>query len=301
VLIGGVVALAFASIFFRKASPTHPLVASGTRLCLAALILLPLVLRAAVRRRLPARQVRAAVLAGAAYAVHFGTWVWSLGLTTVAASVTLVTATPLLLAVAAVVTGRDRPERRHWVSIGLAAVGVTLIGGHDFGLSSAALIGDGLALTGAAAMAAYLTIARRLGETLDLWAFSGIATAVGGASLLAVAAATGVPLVVPTTEAFLFLAAAALLPQLVGHVALTWSLRHATPVVVGIATVGEPVGATILGWFWLGEAVPPVTAAGCTVTLAAVLIAMRRASAPRDEAGTPDATDPSRRSGCPPP
>jgi drug/metabolite transporter (DMT)-like permease len=37
-----------------------------------------------------------------------------------------------------------------------------------------------------------------------------------------------------------------------------------------MAVVGEPVGATLLAWLWLGEAVPARVALGCAVTLAAV-------------------------------
>lgn len=269
-----VVAISFAAIFFRKAAPTHPLVMAGVRLAIASVLLVPMSVRAARAGRLPSSARVAAVGAGLLYGVHFGAWVTSLTLTTVAASVTLVTATPLLLAVVAVVTGRDRPERRHWWAIGLAAVGVLLIGGGDLGTSVRALLGDALALVGAGAMAGYLLLVRRQGDALDVWGFSGIACLVGAIALLGGALAVGIPIAVPSTEAWIFLAVAALLPQIVGHGLLTWSLRHLRPTVVGMATVGEPVGSTILAWLWLGEIVPPVTAAGCAVTLTAVLLAV---------------------------
>jgi len=46
-----------------------------------------------------------------------------------------------------------------------------------------------------------------------------------------------------------------------------------------MAVVGEPVGATILGWIWLGEAVGPVVLAGCAVTLCSVILSFYRADA----------------------
>ena len=218
--------------------------------------------------------VRLAILAGLFYGVHFGSWVWSLELTTVAASVTLVTATPLLLGVWALLSKRDRPNRRLWLAIGLATVGVATIGGSDWRFSSTALLGDGLALLGAAAMAGYLLVGRRLGENLDVWVFSAIATGVGGVTLLMVAVSLGQsPLPVSWAAlGFLFLAAA--LPQLVGHTLLTCSLRHTEPSVVGMATVGEPVGATFLAWVWLGERFSTWVGVGCLITLAAVSIAI---------------------------
>ncbi len=270
-----IVAISFAAIFFRKASPTHPLVAAGLRLAVAAILLAPRTVSRLLSRRLARDVVLSGVLAGVFYSVHFGAWVSSLSLTTVAASVTLVTATPLLLAGHAAITRRDRPGKALWSAIGLAAVGVTIIGGHDLSVSADALIGDALALAGAAAMAGYMVLARRLGPSLDVWAFSGMATSVGAVLLLGVAVAAGLSPLPPSAAAFGWIALSALVPQLVGHNLLTYCLRYARPTVVGMSTVGEPVGATILGFFWLHETVSPTVALGCAITLASVVLALR--------------------------
>lgn len=270
-----IVSISFAAIFLRLASATHPLIVAGTRLAIAAVILAVPTVRAWRAGRLPARVRRYALICGLAYAVHFGAWVSSLSMTSVASSVTLVTATPLLLALASFVIGRDHPERRHWYSIALAGVGLSLIGWADLSLSREALLGDGLALVGAAAMAVYLLVARGLGEDLDVLAFSGLTTAVGAAALFVTAALAGVPFVFASGASLAWTAMAALVPQLIGHTLLTWSLRHATPTAVGVATVGEPVGATFLAWVWLGDALAPLVGIGCVVTLAAVLLGLR--------------------------
>ncbi len=272
-LAGAAAAISFAAIFFKRAAPTHPLVVAGARLAIASVLLSPLTIRAWRAGRLPRPVLRRGLAAGALYGVHFGAWVTSLRLTSVASSVTLVTATPLLLGAIAIATGRDRPERRHWIAIGLASVGLSLIGWADLSLSRDALVGDGLALLGAAAMALYLLLVRGLGPRLDVLAFSGLACGVGAACLLLAAVALRVPLAV-SPGSFVWIALAALIPQLVGHTLLTWSLRHATPTAVGIATVGEPVGATLLAWVWLAEAPSGLVLAGAAITLAAVLVAL---------------------------
>ncbi len=280
-LVIAVSAISFAAIFFKKAAPTPPLVAAGTRLAIAAALLSPFVWRALRRGSLPRPVLVSAVLAGLAYAAHFGAWVSSLALTSVAASVTLVTATPLLLALVGVAaaTRRDRPEARHWLAIGLALVGLALVGGAD-GANGDALLGDALAFAGAGAMALYMLLVRRHGTGLDAWAFSGVATAVGAVVLFAAAAAAGVPLALPSVDAGAYLALAALVPQLVGHTLITWALRHTSPTVVGIATVGEPVGSTILGVLWLGEHPSGLTVVGCAITLAGVIVALFRPGLP---------------------
>ncbi len=273
-LAGAIASISFAAIFFRLASPTHPLIVAGTRLAIAALVLSFAVVRAWRAGRLPPTVVRRAMACGALYALHFGTWVTSLTMTSVASSVTLVTATPLLLALLSFATRRDHPQPRHWLSIALAAIGLACIGWADLSLSNEALIGDGLAFAGAAAMALYFLIARSLGPDLDVLAFSGLTTAFGSAALFAVAIAMGVPVAIASDQSLLWIALAALVPQLIGHNLLTWALRFATPTAVGISTVGEPVGATILAWVWLGERLSPLVAVGCTITLSAVLLSV---------------------------
>jgi drug/metabolite transporter (DMT)-like permease len=274
-LVVAVAAISFAAIFLKLAEPTHALTRAGLRLLMAAAMLLPAVVVGWRRGRLQP-VVKWAVLAGLLYAVHFGAWVWSLDFTSVAASVTLVTATPLILAVVGMITGRDRPERRLWVSLFLGAVGVAIVGGADLSLSGRALAGDGLALLGTAAMAGYLLLGRRLAAGLDVWAFVGVACAVGGALVMLVAAAAGVGLVPASGRSLLYIFLSALIPQLVGHVLLTWSLRHTTPTVVGLATLGEPVGSTLLAWVWLGEAAPAVVLVGCAVVLVSLVLALAR-------------------------
>ncbi len=270
----GVLSISSAAILFRAAAPTHPLVEAAVRLSVAAVLLAPMVVRGWLAGKLPRPILRSAVVCGLLYGVHFGSWVSSLAMTSVAASVTIVTATPLLLAVIARVTGRDRPDRRHYFAIALALVGVGLIGGHDLSAQGSALAGDGLALLGAFAMAFYLLIARSHGTRLEVWSFSGVACAVGAVSLLASSLVAGVPIAVSSARAFGYLVLAALVPQLVGHGMLTWALRELRPTVVGMATVGEPALATLLAWWLLGEVPAGQVLAGCTITLAAVMLAV---------------------------
>ncbi len=268
----GVVAISFAAIFFRKAAPAHPLVAAGGRLALAALVLAPWVWRR--WSSLSPRVRRAALGGGFFYALHFGTWVWSLSLTSVAAAVTLVTATPLLLAVIASLRGRDQPTRTQWAAIAVGVVGVLVIA-HD-APGGGALVGDLLAFLGALAMVGYLLLVRDLGP-VDPFAFTGIACAVGGLLLLGTAVGLGVPLEVPTVESGGFIVLSALVPQLIGHSSITFALRSLTPTTIGLATVFEPVGSTFLAWIWLAETPSLWTAAGCAIVLSAVALSFASA------------------------
>jgi drug/metabolite transporter (DMT)-like permease len=271
-LLAAALAVAFAAIFLRKAEATPALVRSGYRLTIAAVLLIPMVVRGSRSGRLQ-RTWRWAVVAGLLYGVHFGAWIWSLDLTTVAASVTLVAATPLFLAVVGVATGRDRPEGRLWLALALGAAGVAVIGGADLSLSARALGGDALAVLGAVAMAGYLLLVRRLGPDLEVWSFMGVACAVGAVTQMVPAALLGQDLT-PSGHDLGFIALAAILPQLVGHVLFTWSLRHTTPTVVGITILSEPVGATFLAWIWLAEVPGATVLVGCALVLLSLVLSL---------------------------
>ena len=278
-LAAAVLSISFAGPLFRMAQPTAPLVSAGLRLAMASVLLAPFVWRGWRAGRLPPQHLKAALIAGVLYGVHFGAWVWSLELTSITASVTLVTATPVLLALIGVVTGRDRPSARLWIAIGVATIGVLIIGGSHLSADPRALIGDALAFLGAAAMAGYMLVVRPL-EQVDPLAFTGLAAMVGAIVLMATAALLGMPLTAASPEAWGYLALAALIPQLIGHTLLTWSLRHAPPAVVGMATVGEPAGSTLIAFLWWGEAVGWQVGVGCVVTLIGVLAALSPRSNP---------------------
>lgn len=284
----GAIAISFAAIFFRLAPGVDPLLASAIRLGIAGLVLSPVVVRAWRSGTLSPEVRRASVWAGLFYAIHFGTWVASLSRTTVAASVTLVTATPLLLALVALAEGKDRPTPRHGIAIVLALGGVALIAGSD--LADGRLVGDLLALAGAAAMAAYLRLVRGLGDRLgDTVAFSGLAAGWGALFLVPALALVAIlddggpaaALALPSTEALAWIALSALVPQVVGHTLLTFALRRATPTEVGLATAAEPVLSTLLAWLWLTEVPTSVVLGGCAVTLVGVILGASRAGGPK--------------------
>ena len=274
-LLVAVVSISFAAIFFRNAAPIHPILQAAIRLFIASFVLLPWTLGQLRRGAISPKCVRAAALAGVWYALHFGSWVTSLTLTSVAASVTLVTATPLVLGVIGWIRKEDIPTRNQWAALGLGALGLVIIGQGDLAGGGDALLGDLFAFMGALAMAGYLLTCRSVSDELEVWSFTGIATGVGAVLLSLSALAMDVPLEVPDWKPLAYLAAAALIPQLVGHVLLTWASRILTPVLVGTSTLGEPVGATVLAWFWLAETPSTQVMAGCLVTLMGLLLALR--------------------------
>ena len=276
-LLIGVLAISFAAPLFKLTQPTHPLLAAALRLTLAS-ILWSTIAFFSGQKLITSHQAqnRTAILCGFCYAVHFGAWVWSLGLTSIIASATLVTTTPIMLAVIALLSGRDKPDKKLLGSGLIACCGISVFA-FDHQGQLEFLYGDLLALLGALAMVPYLLLTRALGSQLQLAPFSAIATLIGALTLWLIIALFLPPeaLHYPSTQAILALIGLALIPQMIGHSALTVSLRFFTPTEVGLATLLEPLGASLLGWLWLNETLSAWSLLASLLTLMGVTLALR--------------------------
>jgi drug/metabolite transporter (DMT)-like permease len=107
-------------------------------------------------------------------------------------------------------------------------------------------------------------------------AYGTAAVALWCAVLLAEVDATGFD-----TATWWALAGMAVVSQLIGHSGYNWALRHLDALFVAVVSVGEPVLASALGWWLLGEALDWRTGAGGLLILAGIALAAR-AARPRD-------------------
>jgi drug/metabolite transporter (DMT)-like permease len=219
------------------------------------------------------------LLAGAAgifLALHFWSWIASLGLTTVSSSVVLVSAQPVFVALLSAALLGEPATRRQWLGIVVAVAGAAVIGWGDFGRGREALIGDALALAGALFVSCYYVIGRRLRLQLDLWWYIGIVYGVAALGLLSVAAVLpGVALFgYGRTDWLIFLSLAAG-PMMLGHTGVNYALRYVRAYVANLAILGEPIGATLIAWALPGirEVPGPQTLAGGLLILGGVLLA----------------------------
>jgi len=213
--------------------------------------------------------------AGLLLAGHFWAWVASIHFTTIANSAVLVSTQPLFVAAFSVAFLGEHPTGRQWVGIMVAILGASVIGAGTFGLGGKALMGDALALSAAVMAAGYFSIGRSLRKKLDLWAYTGI---VYGAAavllLLAVLLSPQVPLTgYPTQDWLVFLALAAG-PMMLGHTGINYALGYLPAYVANLASLGEPVGATLIAWVLpaIAEVPPPQTVLGGLLILVGIAL-----------------------------
>ncbi len=234
-----------------------------------AVILAPRALAARNDRPKPLRSTELAILgAGVALALHFSTWLASLEMTSVAASVTLVSTAPIFVALIQWCFGGSRPTNRSWLVIGVTLLGIAIIAGGDIEIAASdELLGNGLALVGAAAMAVYLVLGGRVRSELSTAEYGATAYAAAAVALLPAALLTGTPLWGYDTQTWLIIGAMILGPQLAGHTVLNLLLERLGSLTVSLALLAEPIGASALTWLLLSEAPPLVAWIGSPVVL----------------------------------
>ncbi|MBZ0233392.1 MAG: DMT family transporter, partial [Deltaproteobacteria bacterium] len=143
-----------------------------------------------------------------------------------------------------------------------------------------ALVGDGLAVLGAATAAAYLVVGRRLRASLPLFPYLAAVNGVAALGLLSAATIAGVLTFEVgggvTLWSYGAIAASALFASVGGHTLLNVAVRRVPTHLVALAILGEPVGASLLSWAAFGE-VPPWTAAmGGVVILCGIGVGFTR-------------------------
>jgi drug/metabolite transporter (DMT)-like permease len=270
----GVVAVGFAAIFIRLADAPSLTIALY-RNALAAAVLLPLALtrhRDEIRK-LSRRQWLIALGSGALLAIHFATWISSLALTTVAASVVLVTTGPIFTAAGQRVFLHEPVSRRTFEGILVGLAGTAIVAGGGFALSSSAAVGDLLALAGAVTAAGYFLAGRSLRRDVSLLTYVALVYATCAVLLFLMVLVSGAALTGFDGQTWVMFVLLALVPQLVGHTTFNYLLRDLDATFVAIAVMGEPVVSTVLALGFFGE-VPPWTAvAGGLLILAGIYVA----------------------------
>lgn len=250
----GLTVMSFASIFIRFCD-APPLIIAAYRLTLATLILLLLALPRTLResRRLSRKEILPSLAAGLFLCFHFAFWITSLQYTTVASSVIFVTTNPIFVAVASTFILRERISLALLVSILMAVVGGTIIGWGDLGKGRDQLYGDFLSLLGAVMATGYLLVGRRVRQKVSLTTY--ITLVYGGAALFLILLAffKGDAFFGYAPKDYLLFLLLAVGPQLIGHSSLNWALRFFSATLVAVVILGEPIGASILAYFILGE------------------------------------------------
>lgn len=278
-LATGIVAVSFASIFIRLAEAPS-LVIAACRLTIASLILAPAALIRAKEelRTLTRGDLQLALLSGLFLGLHFATWISSLEYTSVASSVVFVSTSPIFVGLASHSLLKERVSPQMFLGIAVSMLGGMIIGYGDLGLGARELFGDLLAIAGAVMVSGYFLVGRRLRRQLSLLSYIFLVYATAAGFLVALCLLTGHPFSGYSRQTYLMFFLLAVVPQIIGHSSFNWALAYLPATFVGVSTLGEPVGSTILAYFILSEIPTLAKIGGGVLILAGIYVSSRAQS-----------------------
>ncbi|MFP4353902.1 MAG: DMT family transporter [Phycisphaerae bacterium] len=267
-LVFGVFACSTAAIWIKQ-SAMHPVLLAGVRQLIAAALLLPIFLRQWKQHRAvyTGRHLLRTILPGALLGVHFVTWIIGIRLAQTANGSLIVNMVPIVMPFLLVWLMDERLTRGEGIGTAVALAGVSILFVADYHLDWEHFQGDLLCFGSMLLFAGYLALGRRNRDFPAIWLYLVPLYFWGGLICVAawpVSLATGIaapaPLgaearfsLDPTLWDWLMALGLGVVPTIMGHSVLNFSMKHLRGQMVSIANLGQFIFAGILAYFLLSE------------------------------------------------
>ncbi|OXS57443.1 EamA domain-containing membrane protein RarD [Bacillus sp. V-88] len=212
------------------------------------------------------------ILAGVFLAFHFILWFESLHYTSVASSTVLVTLQPLFAFIGAYLFFQEKLTAKALLSAVLAVAGSFIISWGDFRISGSALWGDILALIACALITGYLLFGQTIRKRLSLMTYTYVVYVISSIVLLLYVIIQSESLGPYPKEDWIYFLLLAIIPTLLGHSLFNWSLKWLSTSTISMAILFEPIGASLLAYWLLGEKVLMTQVLGGVVIMTGVTL-----------------------------
>lgn len=243
------------SVIWVKFSTVDPVLLTGMRLAIAALLLSPFAWRDWRKHRaeMSWSHLRDSAIPGVVLAAHFSLWMIAARMTLASHGVLIVNLTPLVTPFLLAITVGERINRRELLATLLAGVGLGVLFASDYRLSAEHFRGDLLCLCAMGLLALYLVLGRKFRHHPTNLLY--VAPMYGVASLAAFATAPWLadPAPIDWRAETPWILLIVLLPTILGHSLLNQSMRHFRGQVVSLVNMLQFVSAGLLAWWTLGE------------------------------------------------
>lgn len=263
-------AVAFTSLsaILIRLSGSHPLTIASYRMLFSFLFIAPFSLRGL--RGITWRDLLLAGASGLFLALHFATWVTGVRLTTVASATVLVSMHPVVVVAGSAIFLREPPKPLLVLLILTALAGTVVLSVGDLNSGVGDMRGNLLALAGALSVALYMLIGSALRRRVGAGAYNTLVYGVSAATLFLLALLWGAQLRVTETREYLLFLSLAVFCTILGHALFNWALRYVRATFVSTSILLEPVFATVMAVFVLGEIPSALTLLGGAIVIAAL-------------------------------
>lgn len=281
IVLLGVAGVSLSAVFTR-CSTVPALVLALYRMALsAAFMAVPALLRRRELATLRWREVALCLVSGLFLGLHFTAYFAALERTSIAAAVVLVDTEVLFVALASAAVLGQRLSGRAWAAVALAFGGSAVVALGD-STGGGALLGDLIALGGAAAMAVYTMIGAVCRRKLSTEVYTFLVYLAASASLLAAALVSNTALTGYGAVNVLTALGMAVCCTLLGHNVFSWGLKYLPAAFIATAKLLEPVLASVWGLVLFAERPGWITILGAAAIVGGIALYVRVPAPPED-------------------
>ncbi|WP_152655485.1 DMT family transporter [Oceanobacillus sp. CFH 90083] len=245
------------------------------RMFLACVLIFPMVYKyRETFSKIKRKEWLAIVFSGIFLASHFGLWFESLNHTTVASSTLILALQPAIALIGGLIFFKEKIDIRVVVAMGIAFVGVVIVGGGGLGSGSGALLGNILSFLAVVSVVLYLMIGQRNVKSINHWVYSFLVFLVAGIAVAVFNLIGGIAFTGYSTNDWLVFLMLAIFPT-GAHIIFNLLLNYVNTTTVSMSTLGEPVGASILAIIILHEMLTLVEMIGGVLIIAGIFYFLR--------------------------
>jgi drug/metabolite transporter (DMT)-like permease len=269
-LLAANVALALGAWFVRL-SDTGPVAAGFWRLSLALPVLALLALREpAAQRRMSPKIVALVVGAGVFFAADLAAWHVGIVQTKLGNASLFGNSGSLIVMAWGVVAARRAPRALELAAIAASLAGAGLLMGGSLEISHENLVGDLFCVLAGFFYAFYIIMLNSARDKLGQFSLLTVSTMASAPVMLVIALMLGETILPHNWTPLIALAISS---QLIGQGFLIYSLRHFTPLIIGLALLAQPAIAAVVGWLAFGETLSGLDVLGMVLLAAALALA----------------------------
>jgi drug/metabolite transporter (DMT)-like permease len=222
--------------------------------------------------------LRATALGGVFFAGDIALTFTAFRLTSVANATIIGALAPVFITLGAVRWFGERLQRRDAFVIASSFVGVTLVALGSQGSGAWSLAGDAAAALSVLTWAAFWLFSKRARETVDAIDYMASVMLVSALVVTATSLVARTSLAPPRASDRAWILLVAIVPGLMGHLAVAWSHRFVEAWLGSLLLQSVPVIGSVAAWVLLGERISPLTALGGVVVVVATTSIVARAS-----------------------
>ncbi|MBN2602697.1 MAG: DMT family transporter [Candidatus Thermoplasmatota archaeon] len=218
-------------------------------------------------------------LIGGILATHFAFWITSLEFTSVASSVILVTAHPILVGPVSHFLLKEKLTIFNLVGIMISITGVIILvyGNYDISGNIDTFGGNILAILGGIAAGFYIIGGRKIRKNVSVFSYAFIVYAIGTIFLFFICLFFNAPLYGIGTKDMGLIFLMALIAGIFGHTLYNWSLEYVRASIASVFLLGEPFFSTIFAFLipWIHQIPSEFTILGGSIIFLGIYLTTR--------------------------